>query len=421
MNNLSDSESSNSGWRYKTESTRDREDFSIKRQEKKTIHYDNSNIKYKTRKDIYKDIESNKYEGVERGQSENQTKKNKSRISDDISFSKRYDEYRTSTFKKSSKSGLYDESDNKSNEKSNEKYKKNKKSKHKKDNEEQRRCSGKHNTMKSTSTKVIDKVENQELKLKIENLICGPSLPPHMLSRADDNSLTVRTYGPSLPSQNICITNNEEKTKIVDSENEDDSNVIGPILEKFSNKNEIYLELEKRALELKLSKLCEQGDKGDTTQQREEWMTELPNLPTVSGLGLISRQFKTKTHDEIKDRSLWTETPRDRENKPTSSHNNLTQIQHKIMEKVNRERKDAEQEVAVQKHKKRHKRNESLLEMHEKKIKKKNRKDDPMERRPFSRETDLKVNRFDEGQKKSILKKAQLLDTRFSSGQSKYL
>lgn len=45
----------------------------------------------------------------------------------------------------------------------------------------------------------------------------------------------------------------------------------------------------------------------------------------------------------------------------------------------------------------------------------------PKERRPFDRDVDLKVNRFDEAQKKAILKKAQLLDNRFSSGESKFL
>lgn len=43
------------------------------------------------------------------------------------------------------------------------------------------------------------------------------------------------------------------------------------------------------------------------------------------------------------------------------------------------------------------------------------------ERRPFNRENDLKVNRFDNAQKAAVLKKAQLLDTRFGSGESKYL
>lgn len=42
-------------------------------------------------------------------------------------------------------------------------------------------------------------------------------------------------------------------------------------------------------------------------------------------------------------------------------------------------------------------------------------------RRPFDRAVDLKVNKFDDAQKKSIMKKAQLLDTRFSSGGAKYL
>lgn len=45
----------------------------------------------------------------------------------------------------------------------------------------------------------------------------------------------------------------------------------------------------------------------------------------------------------------------------------------------------------------------------------------PSERRPFSREIDLQVNRFDEAQKQAVLKKAQLLDNRFLSGESKFL
>jgi len=38
-------------------------------------------------------------------------------------------------------------------------------------------------------------------------------------------------------------------------------------------------------------------------------------------------------------------------------------------------------------------------------------------RRPFDRDIDLQVNRFDQAQKKSILLKAQMLDDRFSRGQ----
>jgi hypothetical protein len=48
-------------------------------------------------------------------------------------------------------------------------------------------------------------------------------------------------------------------------------------------------------------------------------------------------------------------------------------------------------------------------------------KDEKPERRPFDREIDLQANRFDEAQKKAIIKKAQQLDTRFGAGKSKYL
>jgi Protein of unknown function (DUF3752) len=43
------------------------------------------------------------------------------------------------------------------------------------------------------------------------------------------------------------------------------------------------------------------------------------------------------------------------------------------------------------------------------------------ERRRFDRDQDLQVNRFDEAQKKGVIKKAQLLDTRFAAGSGKYL
>ena len=43
------------------------------------------------------------------------------------------------------------------------------------------------------------------------------------------------------------------------------------------------------------------------------------------------------------------------------------------------------------------------------------------ERRPFDRSVDLQTSKLDEAQKKVILKKAQLLNDRFASGQSKFL
>nr|XP_029513473.1 GPALPP motifs-containing protein 1-like [Oncorhynchus nerka] len=46
---------------------------------------------------------------------------------------------------------------------------------------------------------------------------------------------------------------------------------------------------------------------------RETWMTELP--PTLQHIGLGARTFKKRAGPESKDRSLWTDTPADRERK----------------------------------------------------------------------------------------------------------
>lgn len=278
----------------------------------------------------------------------------------------------------------------------------------------------------------------------VEHLMCGPSLPPHMMKKEMNNDTlgpkiptksTEKTYGPSLPRD--FITNSKYSSLNIDAKNQlvndneisesDGEEIIGPVQDHIANKSEAVLELEKRALELKLAKLNEYEKKdGDSNREREEWMIELPELRSIAGLGLTARQFRAKERDEIKDRSSWTETPRDREEKQkqkgSTSHDDVVKIRHEKTERIYRERRDAEQEDAIRKHKKKHKRDESLLEIHQKKMRKNTQeKVESAERRPFSRETDLNVNRFDEAQKNSILKKAQLLDTRFNSGQSKYL
>lgn len=46
---------------------------------------------------------------------------------------------------------------------------------------------------------------------------------------------------------------------------------------------------------------------------RESWMTELP--PELQHIGLGARTFKKRSGPEKKDRSIWTDTPADRERK----------------------------------------------------------------------------------------------------------
>ena len=57
-----------------------------------------------------------------------------------------------------------------------------------------------------------------------------------------------------------------------------------------------------------------------------------------------------------------------------------------------------------------------------KREKEKNEKETKPARRPFDRDLDMQVNRFDDAQKKSIIKKSQLLNTRFGhSKEGKFL
>lgn len=532
MNVLSDSESSDSdtGRRFKTESTRTRQEQSIKKRnddlrgggssrreirryrsksrsrsksKSRSRNRTRSRERYTSRKRSKSRERSHRkydrYENVEKstkrhesGQSkQNDRDKDKDRLRDkdqdkdrdrdkdrdkdrersshQSCSSKSSDKYKSSSSHKKPHS-KHSTSEEKSSSKSksqssdaaidtNEKHKKHKKEKDKNRDErsnkstdhEQRRSNDKQSDSLDTSHKRSadigqspEKNGNQEPEENADdNQMCGPTLPPHMIKPdkiSDPVDPTVPTtstekkYGPTLPSDFVANSENtsyeEPKNQFAseDISESDDDELIGPVLDHIANKSEAYLELEKRALELKIAKLNELEKKdGDPIRGREEWMIELPEIRKVADLGLSARQFRTKERDEIKDRSQWTETPKDREEKQKrkgtkETHDDVIKTRHEKTERMYRERRDAEQEEAIKKHKKKHKRDESLVEMHQKKMKKKTQdKNEPIERRPFSRESDLKVNRFDEAQKKSVLKKAQLLDTRFSSGQSKFL
>lgn len=54
---------------------------------------------------------------------------------------------------------------------------------------------------------------------------------------------------------------------------------------------------------------------------RETWMTELP--PELQHIGLGARTFKKRSGPENKDRSIWTDTPADRERKDRVTNYNL--------------------------------------------------------------------------------------------------
>ena len=57
---------------------------------------------------------------------------------------------------------------------------------------------------------------------------------------------------------------------------------------------------------------------------RESWMTELP--PEMKAFGLGPRKFRANAAPEKGDRSVWTDTPADREKKQKVRHNHLHTI-----------------------------------------------------------------------------------------------
>uniref|UniRef100_A0A1E1W792 DUF3752 domain-containing protein n=1 Tax=Pectinophora gossypiella TaxID=13191 RepID=A0A1E1W792_PECGO len=271
--------------------------------------------------------------------------------------------------------------------------------------------------------------------------ICGPALPPHLQKRYERSKSPdiegpalpphlkdkpSKSIGPSIPEnmRKVLAEQDPDEVKYVSS---DEDTGIGPLPTGLEDKwSDAHKRLEERALDMKIKKLDGHSLQSTDAKSREQWMLELPEAK-AKYLGLEARSFRAKEGPDMSDRSSWTDTPEEKNRKAAGIQKEedpevTLQREAKARHIANR---DDEQEKAVKKHKKKHKREESLLEMHQKKLKKKKKKDEKedgkSERRPFSREVDLQVNRFDEAQKKSIIKKAQELNTRFGRGEAKFL
>lgn len=278
----------------------------------------------------------------------------------------------------------------------------------------------------------------------------GPALPPHLLKA--DTKTERMLIGPSLPSEFLNSVESAEiksseicekvdaATTVGDGENEDIDFSFGPMpvlndSEGLPKMSTTQIELEQRALELKIAGI--DGTTGNTTDAnvREEWMLELPAVGLKGGLAALSNMKRTfhqgKERPDFSDRSSWTKTPND-ETKPSTSTTKATTTAEALKrsaEDAYEKQRDEEQARIAKKHKKQHKRDESLVEMHQKKLRKEQKKKEKElaaagakpERRPFSRDVDLKLNKINKNQTKQIVDKAKILNTKFASGKTKYL
>ncbi|KAK4879312.1 hypothetical protein RN001_007458 [Aquatica leii] len=241
---------------------------------------------------------------------------------------------------------------------------------------------------------------------KTEN-VYGPALPAHL--KNNDSSSSDDAYGPALPSS----------LKNVPVEDSFDDDAYGPLPVDVASNSIAHRALEERALQIKLGYLDNDRPEPET---REKWMIELPEVK-ASKLGLGPRQFRKNAGPDMSDRSSWTDTPEEKAKKRSKKTEVPVDLKREAELKEIRKR-DAEQAHIAERHSSKKKRDKSLLDMHQDELKKKklesSEQGEPT-RRPFNREIDLKVNQFDDAQKKSIIKKAMHLDDRFSSGQSKFL
>ncbi|XP_062865828.1 GPALPP motifs-containing protein 1 isoform X2 [Trichomycterus rosablanca] len=236
--------------------------------------------------------------------------------------------------------------------------------------------------------------------------VLGPALPPgfkkqhHDEDEEDDEGSGIT--GPALPPDYKVESS---------SSDEEDGYVIGPLPSKGDAQSSVALDFEKRAKRMKDRLMG--IDKEPENQQRESWMMELP--PELQHVGLEARTFKKRSGPVDKDRSVWTDTPADRERKAMERKEAKERGETTRDDGPHLSKKELEMADTVSKYNE-SKRGESLMSMHTKKMKKKADEDSkiPVERRPFDRDMDLQVNRFDEAQKKALLKKSQELNTRFS-------
>jgi len=257
----------------------------------------------------------------------------------------------------------------------------------------------------------------------------GPALPPGFRKpsgTADGcSSNGQRSVGPSLPPEGASISSSRRLVNTTE-DSEDDDDVVGPVLPGSSNSTQ-QRQLEARAKRLRDQAAKDAAAEGDgKVKKRETWMLEMPEEKAQS-FGLGPRQFSKGAAKPKRD-SSWTDTPEDRARKAALAADggvgdkDIDPSEDKdVIEYMAGLKRDQEMEKTAKALKE--KRGESLYDSHQSKKAKKEKSASsaPAVRRPFDREQDLQVNRFDDAAKAAMLKKARKMDERFVSGQNKFI
>ncbi|XP_033127066.1 GPALPP motifs-containing protein 1-like isoform X2 [Anneissia japonica] len=221
-------------------------------------------------------------------------------------------------------------------------------------------------------------------------------------------------YGPALPPG---FKQSVEVGEPIEEDDDTDDDMIGPMPATGNevSSSSVASEFEARAEAMK-NRLT---GKSEEKVERETWMMELPDYGKNFGLG--PRTFRKNAAPSKQDRSGWTETPADREKRIKDLQEKAMSAdstsKHKKNDREEKSKRDQEIEERISTFNQ-NTRGTSLVDMHQKELKRKMQEDDnePQERRPFDREVDLQVNRFDDAKKKRLLKESAKLNDKFSHG-----
>uniref|UniRef100_A0A1A9UM02 DUF3752 domain-containing protein n=1 Tax=Glossina austeni TaxID=7395 RepID=A0A1A9UM02_GLOAU len=290
-------------------------------------------------------------------------------------------------------------------------------------------------SIKDDITKSIHIVPNDEASL------FGPALPPHLIGQKEPTQIIGPNRDEFLESHSFPLKEISQRDDSTERNVEESLiDTYGPLPAPYVGElSSTQLKLEERALQLKMAAI--KGTLVNTNADqnvREEWMLELPKIGLQKGLPSLNSLkrgfYHGKDNPDFSNRADWTKTPNQNDDfegeKPCTSKRTSTSVSLKDKAELSYDKqRDREQELMAKRHEKKYKRDESLVEIHKRKLRKEQKKkekemkesDAKPFRRPFSRDLDLKLNKIDRNQTKQIVDKAKILDTKFSSGRTKYL
>ncbi|KAI9204929.1 uncharacterized protein BJ171DRAFT_91926 [Polychytrium aggregatum] len=256
-----------------------------------------------------------------------------------------------------------------------------------------------------------------------------PQLPPHLRqprrTAAAMAPMRRSVIGPSMP---LPLGNRDQTSgnsaRHQRNNADDDDDLYGPLPppQGYEITEEEELELKKQEIEERMqqAKSAADSQSAPLAPQRGEWMLVPPEAQRLDlGPQMKSRQFSKVTKDADEDRSVWTDTPADREKRRLDLAEKKRKRQPSPRAQTDEEIRTAE---LVHRYNESQRGSKSLLQGHQEDYMKQRRfEEDDVSKRGFDRERDMKSHRIDPKKRQEIIDKSKDLGDRFSHGKKSYL